>query len=129
MSGAYPVAEPVNATGQGRPFDMLRDRPPSLIPVLTRNLLTITKVAATDRYLHGSCCDLHIMTCHLHVLARKLTKLGTDCNDSKQSRLTSMNVNESAAASTKVVGAAAIISRALYRVLTKIGNVPDINNQ
>ena len=29
-----------------------------------------------------------------------------------------MNVNESAAASTKVVGAAAIISRALYRVLT-----------
>ena len=30
-----------------------------------------------------------------------------------------MNVNESAAASTKVVGAAAIISRALYRVLTK----------
>ena len=31
-----------------------------------------------------------------------------------------MNVNESAAASTKVVGAAAIISRALYRVLTSI---------
>ena len=31
-----------------------------------------------------------------------------------------MNVNESAAASTKVVGAAAIISRALYRVLTKV---------
>ena len=30
-----------------------------------------------------------------------------------------MRVNESAAASTKVVGAAAIISRALYRVLTK----------
>jgi len=29
-----------------------------------------------------------------------------------------MNVNESAAASTKVVEAAAIISRALYRVLT-----------
>lgn len=29
-----------------------------------------------------------------------------------------MRVNESAAASTKVVGAAAIISRALYRVLT-----------
>ena len=29
-----------------------------------------------------------------------------------------MHVNESAAASTKVVGAAAIISRALYRVLT-----------
>ena len=32
-----------------------------------------------------------------------------------------MRVNESAAASTKVVGAAAIISRALYRVLTFIG--------
>lgn len=31
-----------------------------------------------------------------------------------------MNVNESAAASTKVVGAAAIISRALYRVLTAV---------
>lgn len=29
-----------------------------------------------------------------------------------------MRVNESAAASTKVVGAAAIISRALYQVLT-----------
>ena len=42
-------------------------------------------------------------------------------NDYKQSRLTSMNVNESAAASTKVVGAAAIISRALYRVLTEDG--------
>jgi len=35
-----------------------------------------------------------------------------------------MNVNESAAASTKVVGAAAIISRALYRVLTSA--VPEL---
>ena len=33
-----------------------------------------------------------------------------------------MRVNESAAASTKVVGADAIISRALYRVLTQMGS-------
>lgn len=35
-----------------------------------------------------------------------------------------MRVNESAAASTKVVGAAAIISRALYRVLTEKRLIP-----
>ena len=41
-----------------------------------------------------------------------------DCNDSKQRRLTSMNDNESAAAPTTYVGAAAKITRVLHLAVT-----------